>query len=84
MQNIVMKLLIEIKGKPKKGDILVFDGECYEGKSIQTIAHELYQAVEELRKADEEANGRIDKAKEAIISANGKISVLAKAIKEGN
>ena len=73
-----MKVLIEIKGKAKNGDILVFDEKenVYKPVSLQTFCHEIYKDLEN-------TNQRIENVKNALQIINEQINKLANAIKEG-
>lgn len=71
-----MKVLVEIEGKPKNGDILVYDEkkDSFKAVSMQTFCHEIFCELEK-------TNGRIERMKEAHKSLNDQVNKIANIMK---
>ena len=71
-----MKVLVEIEGKPKNGDILVYDEKkgALRAVSMQTFCHEIFRELERV-------DGRIDRMKEAHKDLNDQVNKIATIMK---
>ena len=71
-----MKVLVEIEGAVKKGDILVYDEDmqAWKATSMQAFCHELFVL-------NEQTNGRIDRMRNDLIGCYAQISKLSSALK---
>lgn len=54
------RIIIELQGKPKKGDIIVFDGENFVCKSPKYLLEQIYADLKAIKDTVSKQNDKIE------------------------